>query len=195
MLRWGDVDWDRNRIRIRSPKTEHIEGKDSRTIPIFPELRTYLEQAWDAPGEGTEFLITRYRSATANLRTQLERIIHKAGLEPWPKLFQNLRATRETELAQSFPIHVVCNWIGNSQRVGAKHYLQVTDEHLRDAVGSTGNAAQNQAQQNGVGNGGDSHSSTDSHKKTPETPGNASCGDMLQICTVTPTGIEPVLPA
>ena len=30
----------------------------------------------------------------------------------WPKLFQNLRSRRETELAEQFPMHVVCSWIG-----------------------------------------------------------------------------------
>jgi hypothetical protein len=60
----------------------------------------------------------------------LERIIRKAGLTPWPKLFQNLRSTRETELAESYPIHVVCKWIGNRQAVAREHYLQLTDEHF-----------------------------------------------------------------
>lgn len=64
----------------------------------------------------------------------MERIIWKAGLAPWPKLFQNLRATRETELAETFPIHVVCEWIGNSAAVAAKHYLQVTDDHYDQAA-------------------------------------------------------------
>jgi hypothetical protein len=79
-------------------------------------------------------IITRYRDRNSNLRTQLERIIRKADLKPWPKLFQNLRATRETELAEEFPIHVVCDWIGNTQAVATKHYLQTTDEHFARAT-------------------------------------------------------------
>jgi hypothetical protein len=78
---------------------------------------------------------TRYRKKNTNLRTSLERIILKAQLKPWPKLFQNLRSSRETELTQKFPLHVVCAWMGNSQLVAAKHYLQVTDEHFRAATG------------------------------------------------------------
>lgn len=31
-------------------------------------------------------------------------------------------------------MHVVCAWIGNSEPVAAKHYLQVTDEHYARAV-------------------------------------------------------------
>ena len=101
-------------------------------------------------GHGTEYVITRYRKTNCNLRTQLERIINKAGLKRWPKLFQNLRSTRETELVERWPEHVVCAWIGNSKAVAREHYLQVTDEHFEQAAKiSTGNtkAAQNQAQQ------------------------------------------------
>jgi len=133
-LRWGDVNWERGRITVHSPKTEHHEGGASRQIPIFPEIRPCLEEVWEQAEPGTEFVITRYRVRNANLRTQLERIIRRAGLKPWPKLFQNLRATRETELAESYPIQVVCEWIGNTAAVAAKHYLQVTDEHYEKAV-------------------------------------------------------------
>jgi hypothetical protein len=64
----------------------------------------------------------------------LERIIRRAGLGPWPKLFQNHRSTRETGLAETYPIQVVCDWIGNTAAVAAKHYLQVTDEYYSQAV-------------------------------------------------------------
>jgi hypothetical protein len=57
-------------------------------------------------------------------------IIDRTGLEPWPKVFQNLCSTRETELAEEFPMDVVCAWIGNSKAVAAKHYLQVTESHF-----------------------------------------------------------------
>jgi hypothetical protein len=83
----------------------------------------------------------------ANLRTQLERIIGRAGLTPWPKLFQNLRSTRETELAESFPLKVVCEWIGNSPEVAVKHYLQVTDEHFERACSAPTGALHKAVQQ------------------------------------------------
>ena len=62
------------------------------------------------------------------------RIIKRAGLKPWPKLWQNLRSTRETELADQFPAHVASAWIGNIVAVATKHYLQVTDDHFSQAV-------------------------------------------------------------
>lgn len=133
-LRWQDIDWEHGRMTVRSPKTEHHDGKESREVPIFPELRPHLEAAWDAAEPGAVFVVTRYRDASQNLRTQLQRIIERAGVKPWPKLWQNLRSTRETELAQRHPIHVVCAWIGNSAAVAAKHYLQVTEEDFARAV-------------------------------------------------------------
>ena len=129
-LRWADVDWGGERITIRSSKTEHHEGGGIRQVPIFHELRPHLMAAFEQAEPGAEFCITRYRDTAVNLRTQLTRIIQRAGLETWPKLWQNMRATRETELAERWPVHVVCKWIGNSQLVAAKHYLQVTDEHF-----------------------------------------------------------------
>ena len=46
-LRWGDIDWERDRFTVTSPKTEHHEGGESREVPLFPELRPYLQDAWD----------------------------------------------------------------------------------------------------------------------------------------------------
>ena len=147
-LTWGDVNWEHNRVRVPSPKTERHEGGASRMIPLFPELRPHLLEAFEQAEPGAEHVITRYRDTNANLRTQLHRIIRRAGLDPWPKTFQNLRSTRETELAEEFPMHVVCGWIGNSEPIAAAHYLQTTDEHfdraVREAVGA--DAAQNAAQ-------------------------------------------------
>lgn len=137
-LRWQDVDWEHGRMLVHSPKTEHHEGGESRVIPIFPELRPYLEAAWDAAEPGATWIITRYRGGGKNLRTQLKRIVERAGLKAWPKLWQNCRSTRETELAEVYPVHVVCSWIGNTAAVAAKHYLQVTDDHFAQAIGQEG---------------------------------------------------------
>jgi len=133
-LQWCDVDWERGRFLVRAPKKEHLEDGGERWVPIFPELRPHLEEAFERADEGAVHVITRYRCGNQKLRTQLNRIVRRAGLKPWPRLFQNLRATRETELAELFPLHVVCEWIGNSVKVASAHYLQVTDDHFQRAV-------------------------------------------------------------
>lgn len=143
-LRWSDVDLPRGRFLVHSPKTEHHEGGESRWVPIFPELRPHLEAAYDrapvieadatpAAKQAASYVIQRYRNQ-ANLRTRFRKIIKRAGLIPWPKLFQNLRSTRQTELAAQYPLHVVCAWIGNKAAVAAEHYLQVTDADFDSAT-------------------------------------------------------------
>ncbi len=200
-LKWGDVDWERGRIRVPSPKTAR-HGKASRTIPLFPELRPILLAAFDAAEDGAEFVVNRYRDASVNMRTQLCRIIRKAGLEPWPKLFQNLRSTRETELAETYPMHVVCNWIGNSQPVAARHYLQLTDDHFRRAsaetqagTNETPKVAQNPAQQVRASTRKAMNSPSGDHAKTPEKSGvrNTSHGNAQTRKThqVPCVGLEP----
>lgn len=152
-LRWVDVDFDKSRIRVRSPKTEHHAGKESRIVPLFPELRPYLEDA--AALNRSAFAVERYRSSNINLRTQLHRIIKRAGLTPWPKTFQNLRSTRQTELAENFPVQAVCAWIGNSKDVALNHYLQVTDDHFQRAAGAISGATDLQSPANPYNSGGD----------------------------------------
>jgi len=152
-LTWGDVDWEAGRIRVRSPKTEHHEGKSERVMPLFAELRPYLAAVRDELLAGDfdpkhtpmskQPVITRYRDTNANLRTQLQKIIRRAGLKPWPKLFQNLRATRATELADQYPAHVAADWLGHSTTIADKHYRQTTAEHFAKAIGE---AVQNPVQ-------------------------------------------------
>lgn len=132
-LKWPDIDWQAGRFTVTSPKTEHHEGKESRIVPIFLELLPYLKQAFEEAENKSGLVITRYRSTEANLRTQFRRIVEAAGLTPWPKIFHNLRASRETELAAEYPIQVVCAWIGNSPTIAARHYLTVTDADFRKA--------------------------------------------------------------
>lgn len=133
-LRWSDVDWKKGRIRIPCKKTAHHAGREEREIPIFAELRPHLEEVRKEADAESGFVITRYRGTNTNLRTQLLRIIKKAGVKPWPRLFQNLRASRQTELTKSFPLHVVCSWIGNSEVIALNHYLSVTDDHFTKAL-------------------------------------------------------------
>lgn len=133
-LTWGDVDWEKGRMLIRAPKTEHHASRGKRIIPIFPELRPYLEELFELAEPGTVHVINRYREDEQNLRTTFGKIIDRAGLLPWPRLLQNLRATRETELAGEFPLHVVVSWIGNSQVIAARHYLSVTDDDFEKAL-------------------------------------------------------------
>ena len=187
-LLWDDVDWGQDRILVRSCKTEHHEGGETRIIPIFAELRPHLEQAWELAPPRAVHAITRYRDTNINLRTQLHRIIRKAGLEPWVKPFQNLRSTRQTELAGQYPSHVVCRWLGNSQPVAMKHYLQDTDEFFEKAAQRpVENLAHFPAQS-------PSESAGQGRTENKETPKNSAVFGgcpVVYTASVPPVGLEP----
>ncbi len=162
-LRWDDILWDQNKIVVHSPKTEHHEGRAYRHVPLFPELLPFLLDA--AERRDSEFVVTKIRDSESNLRTTFLKIVKRAGLKPWPKLFQNLRASRQTELQETYPTHVVCAWMGNSPKVAAKHYLQVTEEHFEKA--------QQKAQQQPAANPEKAQqSAVTRNEETPENAGN-----------------------
>ena len=120
-----------------------------RIVPLFPELRDLLRDAFEIAEEGAVFVLPNYRSPSKNFRTRMLKIIKRAGLKSWPKLFQNLRSTRQTELEEEFPTHVVCSWMGNSESVARKNYLQVTEDHYDRAI----TMVQNQVQKAAEGGG------------------------------------------
>ena len=135
-LRLDDINWEKDRFYVRSPKTERFSGKEGRWIPIFPELRPYLYQCAEMAEDGAELVIAKHRPNSHNLRTRFHRIIKRAGLVPWEKVFQNLRSSRETELIESFPIQTVVSWLGNSPKVALQSYLQVRETDFESAVKS-----------------------------------------------------------
>jgi integrase len=145
LLRWKDVNFKAGKFTVHSPKTEHHDGHDKRIVPIFAELRPYFEAARAEAPKDAEFVFTikTMRGHDPQPRTTMEKIIRKSGIKLWPKIFQNLRSTRQTELTQQYPAHVVCQWIGNSEIVAKEHYLQVTqDDFTKAASGDVASDAQ-----------------------------------------------------
>ena len=127
-LTWDDVDWAAGRLRIDSVKT------GLRFCPIFPELLPILDAAYEAAPDRTLHCVRRYQGNETNLRTQLHRILGRAGIVPWPKLFVNLRGSCRTDLQEHFPDHVINTWLGHSSRIAERHYLQTTDGHWEKAT-------------------------------------------------------------
>lgn len=75
----------------------------------------------------------------------MQKIVKRAGLNQWPRLFQNLRSSRETELlGEGFQLQTVVAWLGNSPTVALKSYLQVREEDYQKATqGGAEKAKQN----------------------------------------------------
>ena len=188
-LKWSDVHWDKQRFTVHAAKTEHHADAGIRVVPIFPELYPYLLDAFEAAEDGEVYCCPQHGKNPGQMyRKYVVRAIAQAGLKPWPKLFQNCRSTRETELAEQYPVQVVCAWIGNSPQVAARHYLQVTDDHYEKAV-------QNPVQY------GAAKGCTESHADRPEKEKQGVCGSVRnetapcrdrEPLSVGDTGLEPV---
>jgi integrase len=133
-LKWSHVDWKNEKFTVTCIKTARYDGRETRTLPLFPELRPFLEACFRAKDRDSEWVISRIRNPKTNLRTQMQRILERAGISPWPKLFQNLRSSRESELMKLHGVEVACEWIGNTPAVATKHYLQITDEDYLQAL-------------------------------------------------------------
>ena len=121
-------------MTIHAPKTAHCASGGVRAFPIFPELRPCLEDAFELAEPGTVHVITRYRDTNANLRTTFQKIIARAGHQPWPRLFQNLRATRGTDLMPKYPAKDVAAWLGNSVPVAMLLYAMATAKSFERAI-------------------------------------------------------------
>lgn len=132
-LRWDDIDWDRGSLRVDSPKT------GLRFVPMFPGVRKALEEAYESADDGAVRCVDEYAVTTTNLRTQFQRIIERAGIEAWPRLFHNLRASCRTELQEALPEHAINKWLGQSSRVAEEHYVTVHDEHWERALNMPSN--------------------------------------------------------
>ena len=185
-LRWCDVDWQANTIHVTSPKTAHHDGHGERTIPLFGDLRPYLEEAFNPEDE---FLITRYRDATQNMRTQFNRIVTKAGLKPWSQPFHAMRKTRQTELADRFPAHTVCGWLGNSEAVAREFYLKTTDEHHATAISAD---CMHSCMQNGLPRPGNASQAVEAgNEETPVLQGFTSTCVVVRKTGLDDIGLEP----
>src|SRR5262245_18702679 len=147
-------------------------GKTHRIIPLFPALRQYIEAVFSGGVEENECIfpsdwIARAKGphgwAGVNLRTTFEKIIFRAGVEAWPRLWHSLRASCESDLAQSFPLATVTKWLGNTPSVALKHYVDPTEAAFELArtwtppggAKSGARKAQNPAQQTTAGSRGE----------------------------------------
>jgi integrase len=154
-LSWNDLDFENRRITLRSPKTAHHGGEHAmRSCPMFPELVPYLEALSESVGPGIDVPLSAPVFPMAvdpqvNLRTGLRRYIIKAGLSIWPKLFHNLRSSRETELLSIYPVADVCRWFGHSATVAARFYAQARSEIAEIAAREPTIAGSNECSQVG----------------------------------------------
>ncbi len=192
LLTWDDVDRDTGKLTVRSPKTEgHGAGHAVRFVPIMPRLMSLLADAFDAAPPGSTLVVPMASDGGVNLRTGFERIITRAKCETWPRLFQALRASVETDWVQRYPAHVVAKWLGHSPRIAQAHYLITTEADFRAAI-----EYDLPGTESGTVSAGRRVSAVDkSTRRGFVTLGKLANRDVLNKCLLGGEGLEPPTPS
>ncbi len=100
------------------------------------------------------------------------------------------------DLAESYPIHIVTAWIGNSEAVAAKHYLQVRDADFdratKGAAKSDARNVQNPVQLPAASfsNVSQTISEVFKNKRVMLTPANPC--NTVKNYIIPPRGVEPL---
>lgn len=169
-LIWADVNWEKNTILIRSPKTER-RGKASRLVPIFPQIRPHLEKQFEQARKSTKqgklrdshvFPTLRHHT---NAATTAKKYVEAAGFAAWDKFWNSLRASRETDLMDAVGLRRACQWIGNSPKVAMANYALMKSTDYIDAGANPKSDAKSDAAPCRIGENGDP-----SNSKTPGKP-------------------------
>jgi integrase len=122
-LRWSDIDWESRQMILTSPKTSR-HGKSKRKVPLFPELFDELRRVFDA-GVTSDYVLPTLR-AHSNVGERVKRAIVAAGIVPWQKVMQNLRASGvEDWLRADHPMQDVARWCGHTLKVMFEHYSRI----------------------------------------------------------------------
>jgi hypothetical protein len=92
-------------------------------------------------------------------------------------------------------MHLVCEWIGNSQPVAMKHYLQITDDHFARALGraakSDARVVQNPVQQPAATSCSESQESSEGQNGCGLALVGAETCENVRDSQIRPAGLEP----
>ena len=154
-LTWADVDFEKGRLHVVSPKTERFKGHERRTIPICPRLAELLQAQFDAAPVGTVNVLRRPRSGYTV--EKMNALILQAGVEPWSDLFVTLRASGERYWqSQGVDVQHAAKMAGHSVATSQRHYVRSIPDEVQDRI--AGKAARNAARQGVEVKGNETHS-------------------------------------
>jgi integrase len=137
ILRWSDigVGEHKNRIHVFSPKLNRHEHLRNREVPLFPVLRTELDKLRSIPGnKEEEYVINRYaRNGRVSLVVPLNKIAVKAGIGKIVRPFDNMRASRSTEVHREYGTMAESVLLGHSKDIAKECYLITEDDYAMAA--------------------------------------------------------------
>jgi integrase len=132
-LRWVDVDFAGNRLRVNAPGTiAAVDNKKRpRVVPIEAArcpsgFAAALHLALESATEGAVTVCEGLAAGKIEKRTAA--ILAAAGVARYAKVHHTLRKNAEMDWAAHYPQHVASEWAGHSITVSAAHYLRVPEE-------------------------------------------------------------------
>jgi integrase len=135
-LRWRDIDWEKRRMIIRSPKLARYDHKAERCVAIFPEAFAFLQELRRLRPEASEDdnVFSKTFTRRNSLRVYINLYCRAAGIKLWPKLFVNLRASHVNDINRVFHSYVCHTWNGHSQEIANTHYMLIREEDYQRAA-------------------------------------------------------------
>jgi integrase len=128
-LTWQQVDLPNSTLSVFSPKT-----KRTRKLPICSRLRDLLMELQTVSNGCNPRLFPALQRDT-NLRTPLLRLIRRAKVPVWPRLWHNLRGSRVNSwLDRGYDISHVAEWMGHCPHILLKHYRQARGDAFARAT-------------------------------------------------------------
>lgn len=131
-LRWSDVDFKNQMIHITAQKT-----KSERDMPLFKNTMSILKRLQENQERAGTFndspFVLRTVRMVTNPGTTFKKIVQRAGVEDYPKPFQNLRASAATDVYNMYGTMAESRWIGHGAAIAEGHYLMVAPGTLERA--------------------------------------------------------------
>ena len=191
-LTWRDIDWEGNKILLHSPKTKHYETMDSRMVPLFPELKPYLDEVYFSDADETYVFPTIRKNS--NPATYAKKLVGNADVPVWGNFFNSIRASAETDLMDEYGLRRACQWAGNSAATAMKNYALIRKEDFMDQ-GLKCDAKSDAINSFDAKSDAES-ASTEEHSlsKTPIKNAPESIAENAGCVLVGDTGLEPVTP-
>lgn len=137
-LTWADVDWGRHTLQVWTPEGIETTKHRARIVPMEPWLYQVLWESFEASATDDE----RPCWLGGDLYRRAKPILERAGIQPYAKLFHTLRKCLESEWMAKHPAPSVCDWLGHSAAVAAKHYVRPTADAMRGVTGQPESSAQ-----------------------------------------------------
>lgn len=133
-LEWADVNFDKGRLYVCGKDHWTPKDKESRTIPLCPELAQILLECFQDAPEGQVRVCPE--TNPQNIDRGIIGTIKRAGLTKWLKPLHSLRKSCITDWAERYPIHAVMQWSGHSDISTTQRYHTQVGDGIYDQAAS-----------------------------------------------------------